>query len=129
MQCYKIWHEAKEMGVRPSELWGIHWPLAAFYFDRAVRNWANFVDRKSEEAEMVVRMQMKNRRGTDGFALQARQVQFNKLLGLSVAEAYAAPPTPGGAGPAKGKRNLDDVRIPTTVSAEGKKVDLSRFNA
>lgn len=118
------------MGVRPSELWGISWPLAAFYFDRAVRNWANFVDRRCEEAEMVIRLQMKNRRGTDGFAMQAREVAFNKLLGLSVATAYAAPPSKGlnGDKAAKTKRNLDQVAIPRTISAEGKRIDLSGFN-
>lgn len=118
------------MGVRPSALWGITWPLAAFYFDRAVRNWANFVDRRSAEAEMVVRLQMKNRRGTDGFALQAKQVAFNKLLGLDVSSAYAAPPSIGKmSAEGKPKRNLDKVNIPMTLNAEGKKVDLSGFNS
>lgn len=116
------------MGVRPSELWGITWPLAAFYFDRAIRNWANFVDRRSEEAEMVVRMQMKNRRGTDGFALQARQVAFNKLVGLSVESAYAPPPTPGNAKKAGQKRDVGNVSAPRVINAEGKRIDLSRFN-
>ena len=108
--------------MRPSELWGITWPLAAFYFDRAVRNWATFVDRRSDEAEMAVRMQMKNRRGTDGFALQARTVAFNKLLGLSVEGAYAAPPTP------ENKRRLEKLNAPKVLTGEGTKIDLSRFN-
>lgn len=117
------------MGIRPSQLWGVEWPLAAFYFDRAVRNWANFVDRKCEEAEMVIRLQMKNRRGTDGFAMQAREVAFNKLLGLSVASAYSAPPTKGLKGEKpRQKRNLDTVAIPRTISAEGKRIDMSGFN-
>lgn len=115
------------MGVRPSELWGVTWPLAAFYLDRAVRNWANLVDRRSDEAEQTVRMQMKNRRGTDGFALQARMVAFNKLLGLSVDSAYAAPPTPK-SGEQKGKRDVGNVAIPRIINAEGQTVDLSRFN-
>ncbi|AEK07472.1 tail assembly chaperone [Mycobacterium phage Send513] len=114
-------------GVRPSELWGISWPLAAFYFDRALRNWATFVDRRVEEAEMTVRMQMKNRKGTDGFALQARHVAFNKLMGLDVSSAYAPPPVaPNAAG--AGKRNLRDVSAPKVLSAEGHKIDLSKFN-
>lgn len=111
--------------MRPSELWGITWPLAAFYFDRAVRNWAKFVDGRSEEAEMVVRRQMKNRRGTDGFALQAREVTFKKLVGLDTTTSYAAPPTPKGVvkGP---KRDVGSVKVPKAF-LEGKRIDPSRF--
>lgn len=114
--------------MRPSELWGITWPLAAFYFDRAVRNWANFVDQRSNEAEMNVRLQMKNRKGTDGFALQAREVAFNKLLGLSVASAYATPSITRGESGERKKINLDTVAIPRAITGEGKKIDLSGFN-
>lgn len=128
MQAYKIWHEAKDLGVRPSELWGVTWPLAAFYFDRAVRNWANFVDQRSNEAEQAVRIQMKNRKGTDGFALQARHVAFNKLMGLSVESAYAAPPTPGNAEKRGPKRDLGSVSLPPVINAEGKRINLSGFN-
>ena len=83
------------MGVRPSEIWGITWPLAAFYFDRGVRNWANFVDRMINDAEVNVRSQMRNskRANVDTFANQARQVAFAKLMGLSVESLYAAPTT------------------------------------
>lgn len=81
------------MGVRPSELWGITWALAAFYFDRGVRNWANFVDRQVNDAEVKVRTQMRNnkRANVDMFAFQAKQVAFNKLMGISVESLYAAP--------------------------------------
>ena len=116
------------MGLRPSQLWGIEWPLAAFYFDRAVRNWANFVDRRSDEAEATVRIQMKNRRGTDGFALQARQVMFSKLLGLDVTAAYAPPPVPGSGEGRTTKRDVGKVSAPRVLNAEGKKIDLSGFN-
>lgn len=117
--------------MRPSELWGVTWPLAAFYFDRAVRNWANFVDQRSNEAEQAVRMQMKNRRGTDGFALQAREVAWKKLLGMDVQSSYAAPPViknAEGKVISNRKRDIDKVSIPTVLNAEGKKVDLSKFN-
>lgn len=113
--------------MRPSELWGITWPLAAFYFDRAVRNWANFVDRRTEEAESMIRAQMKNRRGTDGFALQARQVTFNKLVGLSVESAYAAPPKLNN-GEQLTKRDVGSISVPKVLNAEGKQVNLSGFN-
>ena len=82
------------MGVRPSELWGITWPLTAFYFDRGVRNWANFVDRTSNDAEMRIRMQMRNSRraNVDSFAHQAKMVAFNKLMGIPIDSLYGAPP-------------------------------------
>lgn len=114
--------------MRPSELWSITWPLAAFYFDRALRNWATLVDRRIEEAEAAVRIQMKNRRGTDGFALQARQVAFNKLVGLPVDSAYAAPPVKGTSEAGK-KKNLERLSAPKVLDAEGRKIDLSRFNS
>lgn len=82
--------------MRPSELYSVAWPLSAFYFDRGIRAWANFVDRLSNEAELRVRQQMKKSRGdVDGFALQARQVAFNKILGLSVEDLYASPSMKG----------------------------------
>jgi hypothetical protein len=75
-------------------------------------------------------MQMRNRRGTDGFALQARTVTFNKLLGLSTDSAYATPPTPKSLnGEPKRKRSVDDVAIPRVINAEGRSLDLSKFNA
>lgn len=111
------------MGVRPSELWGITWPLAAFYFDRAVRNWASFVDQRSDEAEMAVRNQMKNQRGSDSFILQARQLAFNKLVGLSKEAAYATPNITKG-----DKRSVDKVSAPKVLNSEGHKINLSRFN-
>lgn len=116
--------------MRPSELWGISWPLTAFYFDRGVRNWANFVDQRANEAEQAVRMQMKNRKGTDPFALQARHVAFNKMVGLSVDSAYAAPTVPGrGNAEKRGpKRDLGKLSVPRVIDAEGKSIDLSRFN-
>ena len=87
------------MGIRPSELWGIAWPLAAFFFDRGVRDWANFVDRNVKNAEAEVRMRMRNskRANVDSFAHQAAQVTFNKLMGLSTENLYAAPTNVKGA--------------------------------
>lgn len=86
------------MAVRPSEFWGITWPLTAFFFDRGVRTWANYVDRQVEQAETNVRMQMRNakRANVDTFAFQQKQVTFHKLMGLSVESLYAAPPIAGG---------------------------------
>lgn len=87
--------ESKDLGVRPSELYGVTWPLAAFYLDRGLRNWANFVDRTVNDAEVKVRTQMRNNRraNVDMFAFQAKQVAFNKIMGISVESLYAAPTT------------------------------------
>jgi hypothetical protein len=44
-----------------------------------------------QEAEVSVRNQMKNRKGSDAFVTSARMVAYNKLMGLSVASAYRQP--------------------------------------
>jgi hypothetical protein len=68
--------------------------LAAFYFDRGVYWWGNFVERKMDEAEHAVREQMRNRKGTDMFANSARISTYNKLFGLNPASAYRQPQLP-----------------------------------
>ncbi|QNJ59235.1 tail assembly chaperone [Mycobacterium phage MrMiyagi] len=78
-------------GIRPSELYGITWPLAAFYLDRGLYWWSSFVEGRMNEVENAVRNQMKNKRGTDAFVHSARTAAFNKLMGLSVASAYRQP--------------------------------------
>ena len=94
MLCWQVWNQCKALGVRPSELYNVTWPLAAFYFDRGIYYWGTFVERRMDEAEQTVRNQMKNRRGTDVFVTSARIVAYNKLFGLSVASAYRQPQLP-----------------------------------
>lgn len=71
---------------------------------------------------MAVRNQMRNQKGSDGFILQARQLAFNKLVGLSTESAYAAPNITKGE-----KRSLDKVSAPNALDGEGKRIDISRF--
>lgn len=94
MLCWQVWNQSKALSCRPSELYDIEWPLARFYFDRGIYLWGNFVENKMNEAEMTVRRQMKNRKGTDAFAASSRIAAFNKLFGLSVASAYREPQLP-----------------------------------
>lgn len=106
------------MGVRPSELYGVTWPLAAFFLDRGCRAWANFVDRRVNEAEAVAVRQTRKMKGDpSGFIHSAKLVTFNKLMGLPTDLAYAAPTVP------------QKASAPKALSAEGKKIDLSRFSA
>lgn len=95
MLCWKIWNESKALGIRPSDLYDIQWPLARLYFDRGIYWWGNFIEDKVNTAEAQVRNQMKNRKGTDAFAQSARIVAFNKIFGLSTASAYRQPQLPG----------------------------------
>lgn len=77
------------MGIRPSELYEVEWPLAAFYLDRGLAEWANFVDRKTDEAGQAVAATMVGQsRGGQAFIDSARKAQFARLLGLSEASAY-----------------------------------------
>lgn len=64
-----------------------------------------------------MRGQMKNRKGSDIFAMQAREVTFSKLLGLSVDHLYAKAPVKGEPGQKKvdGKKekiDLDSIQLP-----------------
>ncbi len=69
---------------------------------------------------MAVRTQMKNRKGSDGFAMQARVVTFNKLVGLSVNEAYATPAITKGEGKkTQQKRDLDAISLPKVTDLKG----------
>lgn len=79
------------MGVLPSDLYEIEWPLARFYFNRGIYKWGKFVENRLEEVEATVRNQMKNRRGTETFVTSQRIAAFNKIFGLSVASAYRQP--------------------------------------
>lgn len=73
---------AKGLQVRPSVLYGIESQLAAFYFDRGIWWWGNFVDNKVAEAEMRVRHAFKNKKGTDVFVNSERTRTLNRLLGV-----------------------------------------------
>lgn len=110
------------MGIRPSEFYGITWPLAVFYLDRGLSGWASFVERKVNEAgNAVASTAVGQSRGGEVFVQSARQVQFNRLLGLSEASAYRSPQLPGKV-VAKPKSNGAKQ-----LSGEGK-LDLSKFN-
>ena len=74
---------AKGLQVRPSELYGIDNELAAFYFDRDIHWWGNFVENKVAESEMKVRQAFKNKKGTDVFVNSERQRTMSRLLGLN----------------------------------------------
>jgi hypothetical protein len=122
--AWQAWNQAKALGLRPSELYGVTWPLAAFYLDRGLYWWSNFVESKMNEAEMTVRNQMKNQSGSDMFAQSSRTATYNKLMGLSVASAYRQP----------GLLKLNDESkakslVPQAKSASGEgNVDLTMFN-
>ena len=106
-------------------MFGVTWPLAAFYLDRGLYWWANFVEGKMNEAEATVRNQMKNQSGADMFANSAKMATYNKLMGLSVATAYRQP------GSLKSKKDESKAKSPVpqakTGSGEGK-IDLTIFN-
>lgn len=106
------------MGVRPSELFGVTWPLAAFLLDRGLYRWSTFVENKLNEVELTVRNQMKNSSGADVFVQSARTSMYNKLMGLDPASAYRSP----GVFADKPKKVATQA-----VSAEGK-LDLTVFN-
>lgn len=72
---------AKGLQVRPSVLYGIEDQLTAFYFDRGIYWWGNFVDNKVAEAEAKVRQSFKNKKGTDVFVNSERAKTMSKLLG------------------------------------------------
>ena len=113
------------MGVRPSELYGITWPLAAFYLDRGLYRWANFVEGRLNEVESTVRKQMRNQAGTDIFVQSAKIAAYNKLMGLSTASAYRQPDS---FTLSKKEGEVETVAPKAiSVSAEGK-LDLSMFN-
>lgn len=116
-----MWHEAKALGIRPSELYGIENPLAAFYLDRGLQRWANFVEGKMNESETAVRNTAVGRSSSGaGFIISARQVTFAKLMGQSTASAYRQPQVPKRESP---KKDVGAQRF----SAEGE-IDLSKFN-
>ena len=112
------------MNLRPSELYGITWPLAAFYLDRGLNAWASFVENKMNEAAEAVANTVVGR-GSSGqvFIISARKRAFARLLGLSENSAYRQPQLPG-MGDVKDRKTKRTRAIP----AEGK-FDLSRFNA
>lgn len=114
----QAWNTAKAMGVRPSELFGVTWPLAAFLLDRGLYRWSTFVENKLNEVELTVRNQMKNSSGADVFVQSARTSMYNKLMGLDPASAYRSP----GVFADKPKKVATQA-----VSAEGK-LDLTVFN-
>lgn len=91
MLCWQVWNQVRALRCRPSDLYGIEWPLARFYFDRGIYWWGNFVEQKLQEAEQNVRQQMKNRKGTEMFVTSTRIATFNKIFGLSTASAYRQP--------------------------------------
>ena len=72
---------SKGLQVRPSVLYGIDDQLAAFYFDRGIYWWGNFVDGKVAEAEARVRQSLKNKKGTEVFVNSERIKTMSKLLG------------------------------------------------
>lgn len=120
-----MWDQAKALGVRPSELYGVTWPLAAFYLDRGLHRWANFVEGRLNEVESTVRKQMRNQAGTDIFVQSAKIAAYNKLMGLSTASAYRQPDS---FTLNKKEGETKSVAPPSiSVSAEGK-LDLSMFN-
>lgn len=92
MLCWEVYNQAKSLNCRPSDLYNIEWPLARFYFDRTIYWWGNYVDRKVKEAEHVMRERLRKARGNiEAFVTSSRIATFNKIMGLSVAEAYAKP--------------------------------------
>lgn len=118
--CYKIWHESKDLGILPSELYSVTWPLAKFYFDRGIRAWGITVDNKCNEAEMRVRASMRKAKGNvDSFAASARQVMFCRLMGLPTDSAYRAPGVVSG----KKKDLPEKVSVPKSFKAP----DAKRF--
>lgn len=122
--AWQTWKQSKALGVRPSELYCVTWPLAAFYLDRGLYWWANFVEGKMNEAETAVRNQMKNSTGADMFAHSAKMAAYNKIMGLSVAAAYRQP----GSLSQKDKSKAKSL-VPQAKSASGEgKIDLTMFN-
>jgi hypothetical protein len=110
------------MGVRPSELYGIDWPVAAFYLDRGLSAWASFVETKVNEAGNAVASTAVGRSsGGHVFVQSARQAQFSRLLGLSDASAYRQPQI---ASRVEAKPKSSGSQ---TFSGEGN-FDLSKFN-
>lgn len=92
MLCWEVYNQAKALTCRPSDLYNIEWPLARFYFDRTIYWWGNYVERKVKEAEAVMRERLRKSRGNiEPFVTSSRIATFNKIMGLSVAEAYAKP--------------------------------------
>lgn len=111
MLSWQVWNQAKTLNVRPSILYGVENPLAAFYLDRGIYWWGSYVEGKMDEAEAQVRKSMKNHRGgVEPFVVSARINVYNKLFGLSPTSAYRQ------VGP-----------LPSGENSDGN-VDLSVFN-
>ena len=102
---------SKGLRVRPSVLYGIDNQLAAFYFDRGIYWWGNFVDNKIAEAEARVRHAFKNKKGTDMFVNSERVRTMNKLLGIQDEKAgfkvYTDPNKPKNKVPQKKSHGMD----------------------
>jgi hypothetical protein len=108
------------MGIRPSELYGVTWPLAAFYFDRGVRAWANYVDGEVNKAEAVAVKSTRRMKGDpSGFVVSAKMLAFNKALGLDKSAAFAAPPVVSAEKPG--------TTVPLARDKVGK-IDLDKIN-
>jgi hypothetical protein len=104
-------------------LYNVHWPLARFYFDRAIYWWGNFVEGKINEAEARARVQTKRMRGNaEGFIASAKQAAYCKLLGLPLTSAYRSPNSF-----TKKADQSPKSKLQQSVSAEGR-FDLSKFN-
>lgn len=111
------------MGVRPSELFKVEWPLAAFYLDKNLASWAQFVEGKMNEAASAVANSAVGRSTSGGpFIESARKATFAKLLGLSESIAYRQPQIVGKV-KEKPKRQLVQQ-----MSGEERKIDISKFN-
>lgn len=93
MLCWEVYNQSKNLSCRPSDLYGVEWPLVRFYFDRAIYRWGGYVERKVSEAESTIRQRMHKQKAAnvESFVMSWRISTFNKIMGLSTAAAYAKP--------------------------------------
>lgn len=92
------------MGIRPSELYGIDWPLAAYYLDITLQAWSDFVEGKMNEAGAAIAATAVGRSSQgQAFIYSARQSAFAKLVGLPEHSGFQSVTSKGKKGPIKPK--------------------------